>query len=291
MPTEVPCTACGWTTRCQESCNYNSHVKLFYGVSDRGVWSIGTKWIVKERSNNSPPNFEAQNIRFLQSNTTIPVPTILDESSETDESHIILMKRIHGATLKAVWVNMSTAERDHVASQTAECLAQLRQLHADRVGGLDNQPIYSAFLFRNGYGLPHGPISSDDQLWYEMSKGLHGLLDETVRRLRARMPPATPYTFTHGDLSLENIIVKEGKLAGIVDWESSGYFPVWWEFVSTGISLGPDDLEWKSLLQKHMEKHTEAYEFWRDYYSLSKYPDLDDRGTNLLRELESGDNS
>lgn len=37
--------------------------------------------------------------------------------------------------------------------------------------------------------------------------------------------------FTHGDLSPTNIIVKEGRIVGIVDWEYAGWYPEYWEFV------------------------------------------------------------
>ena len=74
----MPCEACSWTPERQNRCRYDSHVKLFYGVSDRGVWSLGSQFILKERSSN-PPNFEASNIRFLKEKTSIPVPTIIED--------------------------------------------------------------------------------------------------------------------------------------------------------------------------------------------------------------------
>ena len=82
-----------------------------------------------------------------------------------------------------------------------------------------------------------------------------------------------------------NIIVGNGNLAGIIDWEASGYFPVWWEFACAGIGLGQEDQEWKDLLRKHMPAHTAARQFWRDFYAVSRYPNLDERGTALLEEL------
>ena len=100
------------------------------------------------------------------------------------------------------------------------------------------------------------------------------------------MPPAIPYTFTHGDLANVNIMVQDGNLTGIIDWEASGYFPAWWEFTYAGIGLGQDDQEWKALLRKHMPEYKEASDFWRDYFTLSKYPNLNERGVALLRELE-----
>ena len=174
----------------------------------------------------------------------------------------MLTKRIHGESLDAAWPTLSTADRERIAKQTAECLLQLRKLHLPQMQSLDGQPIYSAFLFPNGYGLPHGPLSSDDELWREMAKSLETVPEKARQRLRERMPSASPYTYTHGDLTIVNIIVKDGNLAGILDWEASGYFPVWWEFTCAGIGLGEEDFEWKNLLRKHIPDYTAAREFW-----------------------------
>ncbi|EED15380.1 conserved hypothetical protein [Talaromyces stipitatus ATCC 10500] len=56
----------------------------------------------------------------------------------------------------------------------------------------------------------------------------------------------------------------------------------WWEFTCAGIGLSQEDKEWKTLLQKYMPDYTDACEFWLDFYALSKYPSLDERGMELL---------
>ncbi|KAI0354179.1 hypothetical protein OH77DRAFT_1426201 [Trametes cingulata] len=38
--------------------------------------------------------------------------------------------------------------------------------------------------------------------------------------------------FTHADLALRNILVKDGRLAGIIDWEFAGWYPQYWERTS-----------------------------------------------------------
>lgn len=255
MAVQTPCTPCIWTSERQDGCRYDSHVKLFYGVSDRGVWSLGSNLILKERSIN-PPNFEAINLRFLKKETSI-----VEDWREGDGRYFLPTKRIRGDLLNTAWATMPTAYRERVAKQTAEYLMQLRELHAPQIQSLDGQPVYSACLFPNGYGLPHGPCSSDDELWAEMTVALKGVPEQARLRLRERMPSAAPYTFTHRDLTNVNIIVEDGSLAGILDWEASGYFPVWWEFTCAGIGLGQEDQEWKALLREHMPDYTEAREF------------------------------
>jgi hypothetical protein len=281
MDTENICSACSWSPTRQEGCRYNSHVKIFYGVSNRGAWSLGSNLILKERSI-EPPNFESPNIRFLTERTSIPIPKIVEEWQEDNGAYFLLTKRIQGHPLSEIWPTMSGADKERIAKQTAEYVMQLRELHSNRMESLGGRPLYSAFLFPNGYGIGHGPISSDDELWAEMSLALSKVPEEIRLELRQRMPTATPYTFTHGDLTNVNIIVDNGNLAGILDWEASGYFPVWWEFTCAGIGLGQEDKEWKELLRKHLPDHTEACNFWLDFYSLCKYPNLDERGLRFL---------
>ncbi|KAF4963422.1 hypothetical protein FZEAL_10935 [Fusarium zealandicum] len=283
---DISCDACSWSPQRQAGCRYHSHIKLDYSVSDRGVWSVGSRIVIKERST-KPPNFEAQGLRFISSTTAIPVPGIISDWTEESGNCFLVMDRVPGEPLASAWPGMSDVDKERIAKQAAEYLAQLRSLQSPRLQSLGDQPLYSAFLFRNGYGLPHGPIASDDELWGEMMKALSGLSEKVCRRLRKRMPPAAPYTFTHGDLSTDNIIVQNGSISGIIDWEASGYFPVWWESTATKICQGDDDRQWKTLLCKHIEEHADGQAFWSDYYTLSMFPSLDDRGESLLRELEA----
>ncbi|CAG8885856.1 unnamed protein product [Penicillium egyptiacum] len=126
-----------------------------------------------------------------------------------------------------------------------------------------------------------------DELWAEMSLALNDPVPEQVcSKLRQRMPTAAPYTFTNGDLTNVNIIVENGNLAGILDWESSAFFPVWWEFTCAGIGLGQDDKEWKDLLRNHLPDHTEAHNFWLNFFALRKYPNLNERELALLKECD-----
>lgn len=90
------------------------------------MWSIGTEVILKERSAN-PPNLEANNIKLLEEETPIPVPTVI---KDWEENGRYFTKRIQGDTLEAAWPLLSAANKEHIAKQTAEYLLQLLQLHS-----------------------------------------------------------------------------------------------------------------------------------------------------------------
>ncbi|KNG89852.1 hypothetical protein ANOM_001760 [Aspergillus nomiae NRRL 13137] len=215
-----PYKACSWTTERQKHCNYESYLKLFYEAGDRGVWSIGSKLILKDRGA-SLPTFEVPNIQFVQEQTSIPVPTVVESWEEGDYT-LILMRRIPGEPLGK----------------------------SDKIQSLGGLPVYSNFLFKSKTSqVPHGRLVSDNELWADMEGGLKETIPEAARvQLRQCMPSALPYTFTHGDLTNVNVMVEDGSLTGIIDWEMSGYFPVWWEYVCTSVPDSEEDREWKALL-------------------------------------------
>jgi hypothetical protein len=37
--------------------------------------------------------------------------------------------------------------------------------------------------------------------------------------------------FSHGDLSQHNIMVKDGQITGLLDWEYAGWYPEYWDHV------------------------------------------------------------
>lgn len=249
---------------------------------------MGTNLILKDRGPRLP-TFEVPNIQFVQEQTPIPVPTVVESWNEGDHT-LILMRRIPGEPLSHVWPKLSTDEREGIAKQTAEYLLELRKLRSDQIQALGGGPVYSNFLFKNKDSeVPHGPLASDDELWADMVCGLKETIPEAVRRqLRHCMPSAAPYTFTHGDLTNVNIMVEHGVLTGILDWETSGYFPVWWEYVSTSVSDSEEDREWKALLRKYMPDHRAAREFWLDYYHLCRDPESERAMRFMERVKEQG---
>lgn len=96
-------------------------------------------------------------------------------------------------------------------------------------------------------GLNGGPLiwshASDPQLIepFENIDAFHEMLLSRVGR-KWRLPKirrlAEPVhakqhriCFTHADLHQGNILVRDGQLAGIIDWEFSGWYPEYWEWI------------------------------------------------------------
>lgn len=119
--------------------------------------------------------------------------------------------------------------KDEKYSYAREVVNQLRSLEGNCIGSLERQPAVDVPRDGNRGGpfpseaefnevLRSNTISTTPPIYRMM---LEGLLSNTAHKI----------VFTHGDLSPTTIIVKEGRIAGIVDWEYAGWYPEYWEFV------------------------------------------------------------
>jgi aminoglycoside phosphotransferase (APT) family kinase protein len=77
-------------------------------------------------------------------------------------------------------------------------------------------------------------ITAEDVL-EEAYAGLKGrdlpLLDPVYERLKAEMPELPAVRFSNGDLWLDNFIVKDGKLAGVIDFQHAAFSDPLFEFL------------------------------------------------------------
>ena len=287
------CIACGWTAEQQEQCFYSSHVKLFYAASRRGVWSIGSDVIMKERPDEGP-KIEVKTLNYLATHHNLPVPKVLLDWVDGNGRYFVLQERIQGQTLEHAWPSLSDFQKTAIADQVVEVRKQLRSLTSTSIQSVDQSPCYPGLLFpdRNS----HGPFHSDLELWDALSLTLHDPPKRTfpqraLENLKKRLPRCEPYVLTHCDLNLGNIMVKDGMLAGILDWEFAAYYPIWYEYVSASWGWTEEDAEWKKLLQERLEAHgdghNDAKDFWTDLRRLRKYPNLDEKGREVLEQLSS----
>ncbi|GES61684.1 kinase-like protein [Aspergillus terreus] len=285
------CVACGWTLEQQEQCSYSSHVKLFYGASRRGVWSIGSDVILKECPAEGPKN-EAKTLEYLSNHPDISAPKLIRDWVDSDGRYFVLQERIKGQTLEQAWPALSQSQKTAIADQVVQVRQKLRSLSSNSIRTVDHGPCYLGLLFSDR--APHGPFDSDLELWNAISLMLHNppirsFPHRALENLKKHMPKCEPYVLTHCDLNLGNLIVRDGALVGILDWEFAAYYPIWYEYVSASWGWTEEDAEWKTLLQECMEAHGEGHgdakAFWMELRQLRKYPNLDEKGQQVLIDL------
>jgi aminoglycoside phosphotransferase (APT) family kinase protein len=282
------CIACGWTLDKQKRCHYSSHLKLFYGAFKRGVWSIGSDVILKDRPDEGPKaKIEVKTLNHLATYTDIPVPKVLRDWVDRDGRYFVLNERISGQTLEEAWPSLSDPQKLAIADQVVQVRKQLRSVTSTSIQCIDQSPCYPGLLF---FDLePRGPFHSDQELWDTLSISLYHLPPQVLENLKKRLPKCEPYVLTHCDLNLGNIMIQDGKVVSILDWEYAAYFPIWYEYVSASFGFTDMDVEWKGLLRERLGVHDEAHEdakaFWTDLCNLRRYPNLDEKGQEALKRL------
>lgn len=63
--------------------------------------------------------------------------------------------------------------------------------------------------------------------------------------------PWSQPVFTHGDLSSLNILVHGEEVVGIIDWETSGWYPSYWEY-TTACQTNARNIFWREQIDNFL---------------------------------------
>ncbi|KAK4103154.1 kinase-like protein [Parathielavia hyrcaniae] len=189
---------------------------------------------------NGHPN-EAMAFRFVKANTTIPVPEVI--SSDWDR---ITMQYVEGQTLKHAWSSLTTDQRSNVTNELRGYIAQLQALASRSdvlLGRLDGQGAVLPTNFpRSG-----GPFSSlaDLQHWLVHPPRRSEKQSMYWHQITTQLVADYPIIFTYGDIAARNIMVRDGHVVAILDWEYAGCYPAYWDY--TLALRGLDNVGWETL--------------------------------------------
>ncbi|RMZ68425.1 kinase subdomain-containing [Pyrenophora seminiperda CCB06] len=152
------------------------------------------------------------------------------------------MERIQGEDLARAWKGLSKESLEDIFLQLRDMFKELRSLVPPGTG-VESCVGGSLYDSRIPRGNPRfGPFETIQQFHYWLRHDFnpddltnhvndqerHDLL-EMVRRQDG--PWSSP-KFTHGDFNPCNVLVHEGRVVGIIDWEFSGWYPPYWEYTS-----------------------------------------------------------
>ncbi|KAJ8475353.1 hypothetical protein ONZ45_g15639 [Pleurotus djamor] len=141
------------------------------------------------------------------------------------------MEECPGQSLDKVIDTMTDDELDHIAIQLSAILQRMSQAHSSRLGTVNGGPYHNMFYPK------HMPPEKAFESVGEFLDAYRDLLllpcSETfTNTLLSNFPRDAPITFTHGDLIPKNIIVDGTTITGIIDWETGGFYPSYWEYCS-----------------------------------------------------------
>ena len=180
---------------------------------------------------------ESNALELVRGSTSIPVPETIDTVSKPEKAddpfsfpkNYLLITRISGLPLWRCQNVLSDRDFERIASQLKDYLSQLRSVvkHTGPDTAVCNTLGEACRDPRIHGGEPIGPFA-DEASFSQLLR----YSDEPSRR-------GHKMVFTHADLNPRNILVdwftrsngSQGwEVTGIIDWESSGYYPEYWDY-------------------------------------------------------------
>lgn len=183
--------------------------------------------LVLKRSNRTVST-EADALRFLNEAVPhLPIPKLLD-SFHLNGATYTLMSRLPGRDLAQIdrEEQLSPEHMKAVASDILMILDELWQI--PQPSKLAGQVMVSA----GGHGLPH-PVSFHQSLGGPYSSTMECYETMVMEPLSLPLGHFRPIvadkiSWVHPDLTMRNVLVHNGRVSGIVDWEDAGWLPRHW---------------------------------------------------------------
>lgn len=197
---------------------------------------------------------EAATLRFLSQNTSLPVPKVLCAFTHGDMSYIV-MERIKGEILGVGWVRRSEESKNKLLTQLKNMVLEMRELRPPKaivISSASGGPLYDGRIA--GTSLRFGPFSSIQSFHRHLRTGMdfNPRLDSEIQDLiKQHDRDHWPIVLTHGDLSSLNILARGDDIVGIIDWETAGWYPSYWEY-TTACQVNPYNSFWIDEIDKFL---------------------------------------
>ncbi|ODM23307.1 hypothetical protein SI65_00896 [Aspergillus cristatus] len=193
-------------------------------------------------------------MRFISQNTSIPVPRVYCAFTHQDCTYIV-MQRIQGDMMGAGWVKRSEESKTRLLSQLGMMIREMRELQPPkdiRIASVDGGSLFDCRV--PGPSLRFGPFRSIHDFHLHLREGMRfdPRLGPEVQDLIKQDAGHWPIVFTHGDLSSLNVLVRGDDVVGIVDWETAGWYPSYWEY-TTASQINPQNSFWINEIDRFLD--------------------------------------
>lgn len=88
---------------------------------------------------------------------------------------------------------------------------------------------------------------------FQYDPGNNPEINELIRLQEAA---AHSSVLTHGDLSSLNILSRDNEIVGIIDWETAGWFPSYWEY-TTACFVNPQNEFWRKEIDRFLSSRSQ----------------------------------
>ncbi|KAK7462346.1 hypothetical protein VKT23_007947 [Stygiomarasmius scandens] len=163
-------------------------------------------------------------MELIRSKTDIPVPQVIMTFVDDDQVYLV-MTPIAGETLSSKIHDMSPEQLITVARELAKHINTIQQL------GVPSEPAPSR-LIGAWLGGPLQNIVFDPApcLPFQSNTDFRLYWEQRLKESRQiKMPESYKVVLAHGDLDTQNIMLQDGHIVGIIDWDTFGWYPDFWD--------------------------------------------------------------
>jgi aminoglycoside phosphotransferase len=205
---------------------------------------------------------EAQTMMYVAKHTSIPVPKVYFAFTHKGCTYIF-MERIHGQMAGKGWIKRPPPSKSAILESLKKMILELRTLNASSsaIASVTGGSLYDPRLPSDPEGF--GPFTDVQEFHDHLRNGIQSHKYDDVQKLidlhhKAWEGP----TSTHGDLSSFNILVRGDEVVGVIDWETAGWYPSYWEY-TTACQVNPRNPFWRAEIEHFLEPMPEALEMER----------------------------
>lgn len=249
------------------------------GGTSAAVWSIGANALCKVKAWRKGMELESNTIAFIKEKAPeVPVPEVIHTWIDREWNRTFLILRcIAGQTLDNEWSRLTANQRLQIASRVVGYCRKLASISSCKFETATGHAIVEPFLHSTAdvshpswIPRPIGPFSSKS-----LASHLSAVAPESDLDI------GSLFYFYHADLGPTNIMVLNGTIVGILDWESAAYYPEFWIATKPRLSAGfylqqdrTDRKAWSYILSNMLEangfsQNLDGYDKWRRKRSLS----------------------
>lgn len=233
--------------------------------------------------------YEGNALLFIEKHLRIGAPRLYAMYRDEPSGYTyLIMEYIPGVNLESVWPHLSDESKSSVTMQLKDMFDQMRALEPpkDFIGGIDGGTLRDApFSMVDADPRVNGPFKSSEEAGLALALATQNYMENTGRP--EWLPPFFTQhlsvalkdheaKFTHGDIHMRNIMVEkvlsnsspgnaelnereseqhhEYRVRGIVDWESAGWYPAYWEYASA-LVRGHEETDWPEYVGKTMKPY------------------------------------
>jgi aminoglycoside 2''-phosphotransferase len=177
---------------------------------------------------------------------TIPHPVVAAHGEREQGGEYLVLERLPGTNLQDAWTDLDPEEQYRIGAGLGDIV---RRIHALPVSDWMHNPWVEDVLvsrrWRDAYHAPPEVATELIESAGSMRPETHSLLARIGAFIAERSPAfaSNPTAFIHTDLHFRNVVVADGRISGLIDFEGS--------------RLGPADVE-LDMLSRTFQSGDEA---------------------------------